>query len=769
MNANFESVYKLVFFLLLILLGLLEQVNAIRRQPVQRELRWVSNISLFLINGVAARVLLPVSVFTFAQEQSPGLMSRLDLGLPAQFLLTFLVLDLWRYWEHRLFHAVPMLWRAHLVHHSDTSVDVTTSERHHPIESLLGAALLLALVAVLGLLAEAIGFYLLVAVAVALFSHANLRLPDTLDRWLRFFIVTPALHAVHHSASNARTDSNYSTVLTVWDRLFGTYTDPGKNCIQHTGLEYFRLPQDAAPWRVFLQPFLFRQGSFYAAPIFAEPVVSPVATMRPEWKTALLGATTGSALVLLVMWPTLLSLVTMWQGNEAYQYGWLVMPMLIYLLGWHFRDEILSDNPQPDLWGVLVAAVAAIFWGASSLMTIDVGSQFALVLALQGIAMSVLGWRLYARLFPVLALMFLMVPGGDVIQYGLRLLTIKSMALFTAFAGLPHRIDGFYFVVGELHYVVTDACSGLSYVTLTLFLGYCFGLLMFRSVFKIAALTLFAAFLGALSNVLRVNAIVLTDWIQGSQMDLTAHGNIQWVGLCLALGLLFYVLGQLNPDPAPITSPGTSSQPAASKLPYAPTVAGLVVLLISGIAAWVPSNAPRSPYGLHTVWLPRTILDWSLAPPTVPWVVDKPGDFEVLAVTYRRKDQIMRVVVVETLYPNAKLPESRLAPREHEVWHEVRTQKETGCADSRCLSVLHSTWQRGEEYLPRHVYYAYSMGRFSTDSKLALRAAHGWNRLRTGDGNPRLIGLTYEGAEPAINEVASAYLVIQSAMNDPMR
>ncbi len=766
MAENFDSAYKLVFFSLLILLGLLEQVSTLRRQPVQRDTRWVSNISLFLVNGVLVRIALPVSIIAFAKDQPPGMLARLGLGLPAQFLLTFLVLDLWRYWEHRLLHQVPVLWRAHLVHHSDTGIDVTTSERHHPFESLLGAALLLTWVAILGLPAEALGLYLVVAIAVALFSHANLRLPTPLDRWRRLLIVTPALHAVHHSASRVQTNSNYSNLLTVWDRLFGTYADPDKNSIRHTGLEYFHLPQDTGPWRVLLQPFLFRKAAFYPAPIVSPLVTTPVATQRTEWERTLLGALAGSALVLLVMWPTILSLVTSWQGNEAYRYGWLVMPMVIYLLGWHFRDELLASNPQPDLWGVLMAAIAAIFWGASSLMAVDVASQFALVLALQGIAMSALGWRLYARLFPVLALMFLMVPGGDVLQAGLRLLTLKSIELFATVAGLPHRIDGFSVAVAELRYVVVDACSGLSYVTLTLFLGYCFGLLLFRSVLKVAALALLAAGLGVLSNVIRVNGIVLTDWVQGSQMDLAAHGTLQWVGLCVALGLLFYVLAQLKPDPAPITPPGPSLQPLPNRLVYFPAVAGLMALLIAGIAAWVPSNALRSPYGAQTGWLPQTILDWTLITPVGPWVVDKPGEIEALAATYQHKGQAMQVMVIETLAANAKLPDSRLTPLERESWHDVRAQKETSCVALKCVTLLHTTWQRGAQSLPRHVYYAYNIGSFSTDSRLALRAAQGWNRLVAGPHHPQLIGLTFEGEAPAINHVASVYLQILTALND---
>lgn len=239
MAEQFEIRYQLVFFSTVVLLVLLERVRAFQRQPVQLARRWTSNIGLFLIGSVVTSLVIPVSIYTFAQNQPPGLLARLGLPFVAQLLLTFLLLDFWRYWEHRLFHRVPVLWRLHLVHHSDTQIDVTSSERHHPFEFLLGTAVMLALIAALGLPAQAVGLYLLTATVIALYSHANLRLPASLNRRLNWLIVTPGVHAVHHSDLQAQTDSNYGTVLTLWDRLFGSYVDPANAKIPHFGLGYF--------------------------------------------------------------------------------------------------------------------------------------------------------------------------------------------------------------------------------------------------------------------------------------------------------------------------------------------------------------------------------------------------------------------------------------------------------------------------------------------------------------------------------------------------
>src|SRR5690606_14618596 len=122
------------------------------------------------------------------------------------------------------------------------------------------------------------------------------------------------------------------------------------------------------------------------------------------------------------------------------------------------------------------------------------------VLMLQGIAMASLGWKCYWRLFPILALLFLAIPCGDLLQPLLRTLTVRSIELVAALAQLPYTIDGFVVHVGAQRYIVVDECAGLSYVTMAVFLSYSFGLLLYRSFFKVAALALFGGFIGILAN-----------------------------------------------------------------------------------------------------------------------------------------------------------------------------------------------------------------------------------------------------------------------------
>ena len=776
MTEEFDSLYQLVFFLSAVALFLLERVRALQRQPVQIARRWTSNIGLFLIGSGVSTVLIPIGIYAFAQQQPPGLLSRLDLPFAAELLLTFLLLDLWRYWEHRLFHQVPLLWRLHLVHHSDTHIDVTTSERHHPLEFLLGTVVLMALVSVLGLPAPALGLYLLAATVVALYSHANLRLPASLDRQLSRFIVTAPVHAVHHSDLQAQTDSNYGSVLTLWDRLFGTYVDPEHAKIPHYGLGYFHQPRDTGLARVLQQPFLFRRDLDYpdrdsgldeSRP--STTAESPRVAMTRDGKAALLGGIVGCVLVSLVMWPTLLEMVTSWRNNEAYQYAWLVIPMVVYLIGWHRGPTSQPVSPRPDFTGVPVVMVAAACWAAAALMNIDVGRQFALILAVQGVTMSTLGWRSYWRLFPTLALLFLMIPSGDLLQPALRVLTVKAIGLFAVLANLPHSVEGFVIFIGTHRYIVVDECSGLSYVTLAIFLGYSFGLLLYRSIFKIAALSLFGACLGIFSNVLRVNAIVLIDWLRDSQMDLGAHGTIQWIALFATLGFLFYVLSRLKIDETSVAPVAVAPEQANPAWRFAPVVAGLSALLIAGSATALPGNELRPPRGVLTALLPQNILGWKLSDPAAAWSVDEQSRTESTSLTYQRNGRDMQVVIVETLSPTAKLPESRLAPHDNNVWREKQIRNETACVVSGCMAFVHSTWQRDKSQQLRHVYYAYSIGRFTTDSRFALRAAHGWNRLTGGRDSPRLIAFVSEDAAADIDELAAAYQSLQSVIDESTR
>ena len=193
----------------------------------QRAQRWPANFGLGLIN-MALVPLAPISGFLaagWAKRNGIGILNWLEVWWLFAAIATIVIQSLAAYATHRLFHSFPWLWRVHRVHHYDTAIDVSTGLRHHPLEVLL-TLLIDSLVAIMfGLLPLALMIYSISDLMFALFSHANIKLPAKIDHTLRVIFVTPRIHAIHHSAYQPETDSNFGTVLTIWDRLFGTYSD----------------------------------------------------------------------------------------------------------------------------------------------------------------------------------------------------------------------------------------------------------------------------------------------------------------------------------------------------------------------------------------------------------------------------------------------------------------------------------------------------------------------------------------------------------------
>jgi len=198
----------------------------------KRAQRWPANIGLGLIN-MAVVPLAPISAFLaaeWANRNNIGVLNWLEAWWLFAAIATIAIQSFAAYATHRFFHSSSWLWRVHRVHHFDTAVDVSTGLRHHPLELVL-TLLIDSLVAIIfGLLPLALMIYGIVELMFALFSHANIKLPGNMDQTLRAFFVTPRIHAIHHSAYQPETDSNYGTVLTIWDRLFGTYSDLRADC-----------------------------------------------------------------------------------------------------------------------------------------------------------------------------------------------------------------------------------------------------------------------------------------------------------------------------------------------------------------------------------------------------------------------------------------------------------------------------------------------------------------------------------------------------------
>ncbi|HRW65833.1 MAG TPA: sterol desaturase family protein [Candidatus Competibacter sp.] len=257
-----EPIIRLAcFFAVLLAMMLWERRKPRRALSLPRARRWPANLGIIMVDNIVLRLVFPVLAVGAAELAAArgwglfhGLNAPFWLALPASLL----ILDLAIYTQHVVFHKVAVLWRLHRMHHTDLDFDVTTALRFHPLEIVLSMLIKLVLVTLLGVPAVAVMLFEVILNATAMFNHGNVGLPQRLDRTLRWILVTPDMHRVHHSIRPEETDSNFGFNLPWWDRLFGTYRDQPRD--GHTGmrigLEYFRDRRAIGLDALLLQPFL---------------------------------------------------------------------------------------------------------------------------------------------------------------------------------------------------------------------------------------------------------------------------------------------------------------------------------------------------------------------------------------------------------------------------------------------------------------------------------------------------------------------------------
>lgn len=265
-----EALLRLLVFLGLVLLLVLAEARWPRRTRARtRRQRWPHNLLLVATNTGLARVVVPIAPVALAaslEGTGVGLLPALGLTGPVGHILAFVLLDLAIYLQHVLFHHVPVLWRLHRMHHADVDLDVTSGLRFHPVEIVLSLFIKLGVVTALGAPAAAVLVFEIVLNGAAMFNHANLKIPLPLDRVLRWILVTPDMHRVHHAHLPAEFNTNFGFNLPWWDRLFGTYTDQptGGHEGMTVGLDHFREPQESTLGAMWTQPF--RAARSAAAP-----------------------------------------------------------------------------------------------------------------------------------------------------------------------------------------------------------------------------------------------------------------------------------------------------------------------------------------------------------------------------------------------------------------------------------------------------------------------------------------------------------------------
>jgi sterol desaturase/sphingolipid hydroxylase (fatty acid hydroxylase superfamily) len=224
--ANEPTVRIACFLAVLLIMAVWEAALPRRRRTIPRLTRWVGNLGIVAIDTIVVRAAFPVlavGVAVIAEQRGFGLLNLVGAPVWLGILVAVPALDFAIYLQHVLFHAVPALWRLHRMHHADLEIDVTTGLRFHPVEILLSMGIKLGVVLALGPPAIAVLLFEVLLNATSMFSHSNARLPLRLDRVLRWLVVTPDMHRVHHSILANETNSNFGFNLSWWDRLLGTY------------------------------------------------------------------------------------------------------------------------------------------------------------------------------------------------------------------------------------------------------------------------------------------------------------------------------------------------------------------------------------------------------------------------------------------------------------------------------------------------------------------------------------------------------------------
>ncbi len=249
---NHEAVIRLsAFFGIFAAMALWEWRAPRRTLTLSRARRWSSNLGLVVLNTVMLRLLFPIAAVELAATATArgwGLFNQFPMGPGLAVPLAVIALDLAIWSQHVFFHAVPTLWRLHRVHHADLDYDLTTGTRFHPFEIILSMLIKFAVILVLGPPVVAMILFEVILNGMAMFNHGNVGLPAGLDRRLRWILVTPDMHRVHHSIAEDETNSNFGFNLSGWDRLFGTYrAAPRAGQLGMTlGIEDHRDPREVA-------------------------------------------------------------------------------------------------------------------------------------------------------------------------------------------------------------------------------------------------------------------------------------------------------------------------------------------------------------------------------------------------------------------------------------------------------------------------------------------------------------------------------------------
>jgi len=263
-----EPTIRLTSFLLVLVVMAIWELLAPRRPlTVSKGLRWFSNLGIVAIDTALLRLVLPVAAVgtaMVAEQRAWGLFNNVPVPYFFSIILSVAILDFVIYLQHLMFHAVPRLWRVHMMHHTDFDLDVTSGLRFHPVEIVLSMCIKMAAVVLIGAPPVAVVIFEILLNATAMFNHGNVWVPLKLDALLRWVVVTPDMHRVHHSIESRESNSNFGFNLPWWDRLLGTYR--AQPAAGHEGMtiglrQFQSVRRQTLPW-LLLVPFRGKPGDY---------------------------------------------------------------------------------------------------------------------------------------------------------------------------------------------------------------------------------------------------------------------------------------------------------------------------------------------------------------------------------------------------------------------------------------------------------------------------------------------------------------------------
>ena len=265
---EYESYIRLGSFLGIFALLTIWEISSPKRELLQlRYFRWFSNIGLIVISSILVRFIIPtaaVGIALHVEQEQLGFLNLYELPFIVQFVFAFVLMDLAIYFQHVMFHALPLFWRFHRVHHSDLDCDITTGLRFHPFEMIISIIFKFLIIASIGAPVLAVVFFEIILNAASMFTHSNIKIPSTIERMVRWFFVTPDMHRIHHSIEENETNSNFGFFISIWDRLLGTYIqEPEQGHVNmQIGLQKFREPKwQNLRWLIYL-PFVDKISNY---------------------------------------------------------------------------------------------------------------------------------------------------------------------------------------------------------------------------------------------------------------------------------------------------------------------------------------------------------------------------------------------------------------------------------------------------------------------------------------------------------------------------